>query len=55
MQKQLGKEFPLGIERENFIKDNADSVEEKGYMKRFTDDELTEQKTELSEIDIQMN
>ncbi len=55
MKKELGKEYPLGIERENFIKDNADSVEEKGYMKRFSEQELLDQKDELSTVDIDIN
>lgn len=55
MKKELGKEYPLGIERDNFLKDNADSIEEKGYMRKFNEDELQDMKSELSETDILIN
>jgi hypothetical protein len=55
MKQEIGKEYPSGVSRLNFIKDNADQVIEKGYMKRFSDEEIVEQKTLLSEIDIELN
>jgi len=55
MRNELGKEYPMGIVRENFLKDNADCTELKGYMKRFSDDEIQEKKNDLSEISIAIN
>lgn len=39
MQKELGKDYNAR-DREAFLKDNCDKVEEKGYMKPFTPEEL---------------
>lgn len=54
MEKQLGKDYPT-IQRVQFLKDNCDSVEEKGYMKQFTPDQILEMKESLSDTDIQIN
>lgn len=53
--KTLGKEYTNTIERSTFLKDNCDTVETKGYMKKFTPEKITELKSELSEISIQIN
>lgn len=55
MQKELGKEYPSGMQRIDFLKANCDKVEDKGYMKRFTSEELHEMKEEISENSIQIN
>ena len=54
MEKELGKEYSPS-QRVQFLKDNCDSVEEKGYMKQFSSDEILEMKENLSETDIQIN
>lgn len=35
-QQDIGKDIANPIQREQFIKDNADGVENKGYMKAYT-------------------
>lgn len=54
MQKQLGKEYSNAIEREAFLKDNCDKVEEKGYMKPYTPEELQGHKENLANVSIAM-
>jgi len=53
--KKLGLEFSQGMARKSFLNDNADSVEKKGYMRKFSDEDIIDFKNELSEIDIQIN
>lgn len=36
MEKTIGKEYKNARDREAFLKDNCDKVEEKGYMKPYT-------------------
>lgn len=55
MEKELGKDIEAGKKRIAFLMDNCDKVEEKGYMKRFSPEELTEMKDDLSEIAIGIN
>lgn len=54
-KKRLGLEFSPGMARRSFLNDNADSVEKRGYMKEFSEEELAKFKNELSETDIQIN
>lgn len=54
MQKQLGKEYSNANERESFLKDNCDKVEEKGYMKPYTPEELQGHKENLANVSIAM-
>lgn len=54
MDKFLGQE----ISEENrwqFLVDNADAVEQIGYMHRFTPEELAQKKESLAEVSIQIN
>jgi hypothetical protein len=53
--KKLGQEFTSGMARRSFLNDNADSVEKKGYMRKFTEDDIVDFKNNLSETDIQIN
>ena len=53
--KKLGQEFSPGMARKSFLNDNADSVEKKGYMKKFTDEDIVDFKDNLSKTDIQIN
>ncbi len=47
MQKHLGQEYP-DEQRIQFLEDNCSKVEEVGYTRRFTPDEITEMKDDLS-------
>lgn len=55
MDKHLGLEYPEGDPRRKFLEANCDKVEEHGYMRRFSSDEIDERKTLLAEISIQIN
>ena len=55
MQKEIGKEYKSLSQREAFLKDNCDKVEEKGYMKQFTPEELQGHKESLANVSIQMD
>jgi hypothetical protein len=55
MQRELGKDIQDPKSRIDFLSDNCDSVEQKGYMKRFTPDQLLKMKEDLSEISIEIN
>ena len=48
MSKTIGKDIQSLIERLRFLEDNADSVEEKGYMKPYTPEELQGHKESLA-------
>lgn len=55
MQRELGKEIKDPKSRVAFLMDNCDSVETKGYMKRFTPEQLLKKKEHLSELAIEIN
>lgn len=55
MQKELGKEYKNAREREAFLKDNCDKVEEKGYMKPFTPEQLQGHKEQLANVSISIS
>jgi hypothetical protein len=55
MQRELGKDIEAGARRIDFLESNSDKVEEKGYMKRFTPEQLAQMKENLSETDIEIN
>lgn len=52
MDKHLGKDIENLVAREAFLKDNCDKVEEKGYMKPYTPEELQQRKEELANASI---
>lgn len=54
MEKSIGKEIAGTLERMQFLSDNCDQVENKFYMKRFSQQEIAEQKDVLSEISIEI-
>jgi len=54
MDKFLAQEVPED-DRFNFLKDNADAIEEIGYTHRFTPDELAQKKESLAETSISIN
>ncbi|AIM37418.1 hypothetical protein KO02_12515 [Sphingobacterium sp. ML3W] len=53
MRKILGEDLPIA-ERADFLRDNADSVEEINYMKQFGPDELLAMKERHAEISIEI-
>lgn len=55
MEKTIGKEYANAIQREAFLKDNCDAVENKGYMKQFTPEQLQGHKENLANISIKMS
>ena len=54
MNKTIGKDIDNPIQREQFIKDNADKVENKGYMKPYTPEELQGHKEMLANVSIEI-
>lgn len=51
----LGKEYADAMERENFLRDNADAVQSKTYMRRFSPEEMQEHKEVLADLMIEIN
>lgn len=54
MDKHLGTELNP-VQRKQLLNSNCDSIEEKGYMKSFTQEEIQQQKEELAEVSIRIN
>lgn len=54
MDKVLFQEYPDG-QRRQMLEDNCDKVEELGYMKPFSSDQLLAMKDRLSEVSITIN
>lgn len=54
MERFLGQELPES-QRFEFLKDNADAVENFGYTKRFSADELNQKKEALANYSIEIN
>ena len=54
MEKTIGKEYKNARDREAFLKDNCDKVEEKGYMKPYTPEELQGHKEMLANVSIEI-
>lgn len=54
MEKYLGKEYANKAQREAFLKDNCAKVENKGYMKPFTPEQLQGHKETLAELSIKI-
>ena len=52
--KTMGKDIAKPIQREQFIKDNADGVENKGYMKAYTPEQLQGHKEKLANVSIEI-
>lgn len=53
MDKELFKDLPP-IQRASTLKDNCDGVEEKGYMKPYTTEQLQGHKESLANVSIQI-
>lgn len=54
MDNVLGQEYPQGIERVNYLRDNCDAVEELGYSKAIPTDKMEELKDKLVDNNIQL-
>lgn len=54
MERTIGKEYANRVQREAFLKDNCDTVEEKGYMKPYTPEQLQGHKEELANTSIEI-
>lgn len=54
MEKHLGKEYANRAQRESFLKDNCEKVENKGYMKAFTPEQLQGHKESLAELSMKI-
>lgn len=54
MDRILGQDIPER-DRFDFLKDNSDAVEEINYTRRFTPEELAQQKEMLAETSIKIN
>lgn len=54
MERALGQNIPEE-KRASFLSDNCDKIEEMGYMKSFTPEEITAKKDQLSEVAIKIN
>lgn len=48
MEKQLFADYSAK-QRAEMLRDNADTIEEKGYMKSFSEDEIRERKDDLAQ------
>ena len=54
MEQFIGKEITNDLERKNYLRDNADSVESIGYMKHLDDDQMLDLKENLLQIGIKL-
>lgn len=54
MDKTLFQEYPENVRRQ-MLEDNCDKIEEVGYMKPFTPDQLLGMKDKLSNVSIEIN
>jgi len=55
MDKELGKEYADTTRREQYLRDNCDSIENIGYMKPFSAEDIQDQKEQLAEVSILIN
>ena len=54
MERELGQDIKIPIQREAFLKDNCDACEQKGYMKPYTPEELQGHKEKLANVSIEI-
>lgn len=53
MDKTLGHDLE-GLKRQNFLQNNCDKIEEIGFMRKFTPDQISEMKEDLAEVSIKI-
>lgn len=54
MDRQLGQDLIPAL-REQFLKDNCDACEQKGYMRQYTPEELSGHKEKLANLSIEIS
>ena len=54
MDRQLGQDLIPAL-REQFLKDNCDALEQKGYMRQYTPEELQGHKEKLANLSIEIS
>lgn len=54
MDRQLGQDLIPAL-REQFLKDNCDACEQKGYMRQYTPEELQGHKEKLANLSIEIS
>ena len=54
MERLLGQDYKNPAQREQFLKDNCDACETKGYMKPYTPEELQGHKERLANVSIEI-
>lgn len=54
LDKVLGQDIPAGLERQNFLRDNCDSVEMLDYTKELNEERRNELKESLVDKNIQL-
>lgn len=55
MDKNLGLDYADIDQRKQFLKDNCDKVEQAGYMKQFSPEDVIELKERLAQVSIEIN
>lgn len=55
MEKTLGKDIINDVERRQFLSDNCDIVEKKGYMKPFSAEKMQSNKEDLANVSIEIS
>jgi len=55
MQKQLGLEYPEGVARVQFLDANCTEVENIGFTREFTQEEMEAMKDNLADVSIELN
>lgn len=55
MEKTLGKDIENEIQRKQFLTDNCDCVEKKGYMKQYSPAQMQSNKEELANVSIEIS
>lgn len=50
----MGQDYPP-VQRVQFLKDNCEKIDEIGYMKQFTPEEIAGFKDQLAEVSIEIN
>jgi len=55
MEKQLGLEYPEGVSRVQFLDANCTEVENIGFTREFTQEEMEAMKDNLADVSIELN
>jgi hypothetical protein len=55
MDQKLGQEYEQGEARVRFLKDNCEAIEEIGFNRKFTPEEIVDKKDNLAIVAIEIN